>query len=28
MRCSHCHARGQCELIPITDRRPRGYRSH
>jgi hypothetical protein len=28
MRCSHCHARGQCELIPFTQGRPRGYRSH
>ena len=27
MRCSHCHARGQCELIPFTQGRPRGYRS-
>lgn len=28
MRCSRCSARGQCELIPFTEGRPRGYRSH
>jgi ribosomal protein L44E len=28
MRCSHCHARGQCDLTPFTEGRPRGYRSH
>jgi hypothetical protein len=27
MRCSRCHARGECELTAINTPKPRGYRS-
>jgi ribosomal protein S27E len=26
MRCSKCNARGECELIPLIQTKPRGYR--